>query len=182
MKFIWILLVYFTATNIVIWRKNKTIIFQDKTRLMNDDRYTYNPNDRSITITNVHESDASDYYCQVLPGQSNLTIHLEISGGILPAYILTEDNRNVSERAMTWNEGERIELICRGNSNEKPIKWYTEDGMVKTNDNIEVTDGKLVIKQANRKNAGLYQCIIGESKEKVGHTSVTINISCKNQF
>lgn len=104
---------------------------------------------------------------------------LQVIGGS-SATIFGSDGRNLSEHSITFREGERIELVCRGNDHANQIKWLTSEGNLKTDDNLQINDGKLIINKANRKNAKLYQCLVeGKTKNDVAITSLNVNIERK---
>lgn len=144
--------------------------------MTDDQRIHYNANDRSLTIDNVNETDATEYICMITFGKDPIKMHakLELLNG---ARILTTDGRDISGRSITFPQEQRIELICQNNSNSTEIKWYFKQKELLSGGNVNIRDGHLIILSTNRDHSGLYQCLIGSGKDTKS-ANVRVNIEC----
>lgn len=141
---------------------------------------SYDTETRALTIKNVREEDASDYYCQVVPSEQQLTAYLQVLP-VTSARIYDGLNRDMTGRSITYSEGDPIDFYCRGEPKSAQFKWFVGRERAQSNDNLEVKGGNLTIKRATRNDALLYQCLLdGSSDRSTGHASVTVNIRCKN--
>lgn len=162
-----------------MWYNRTTLITQSKFVISGDSRISVDENDYSLKIKSVQESDASQYYCKVLPNEISMKVNLEV--GTKPiAIILDKEGRNISGRQMTYHQGDRIEIECRGVGNPTPqIKWFSKgERVVSGTNNVHVNNGFLIIDHADHDHVKLYQCL-ADNGVTVGHATFTINVQCR---
>lgn len=167
----------FADNNVIIWYKQKQQITQEKHIIANDARVSVDAN-YSLKINNVRESDASEYFCNILPHNISMKADLEVPSAPT-AKIFDKENRDISNRQMTYHQGQRIEIECRGYGSPTPqIKWFTKGERVHSGvNNVHVNNGHLIIDNADHDHVKVYQCL-ADNGVGVGHTSFTVNVHC----
>lgn len=155
-------------------------------KIIKNERTKLRESDHALIIQNVQPSDAGDYFCQVAPSQIEMTAKLIVipnDGSALEkpsAHIYTLDGRDISDRAMTFKQGERIEIECKGRPETPDIKWFSGGSRVVTNNNVQTDGNRLIIKSASRDHNRVYTCLIeGPDGNNVGSTTITIHVQCK---
>lgn len=136
----------------------------------------------TLRINNVQESDASQYYCTVIPNNISMQVNLEI-GSKPTAIIYDKEGRDVSGRQMTYHQGDRIEIECRGFGHPPPqIKWFSKgERVVSGSNNVQINNGILIIDHADHQHVKLYQCL-ADNGVSVGHATFSINVQCMSSF
>lgn len=160
-----------------MWYNKTTLITQSKFIISSDPRISIDEK-YSLHINNVQESDASQFYCKILPDAIEVKVVLEIE--IKPtAVILDKEGRNISGRQMTYHQGDRIEIECRSPSHpNSKIKWFSKgERVVSGSDNVHVNNGILIIDSADHEHVKLYQCL-ADNGVSVGHATFSINVQC----
>lgn len=163
-----------------MWYNKSDVVTQERVVILPDPRISIDGN-YSLKINNVQESDASQYYCKVLP--ENLKLSMKVNLEIISsptATILDKDGRNLSGRQVTYHQGDRIEVECKGFGNPTPqIKWFTKGERIASgSDNVHVNNGYLIIDHADHDHVKLYQCL-ADNGIAVGHATFTINVQCR---
>lgn len=178
----------FAVRNVFMWSKNdaKHTLFVGNERGSANNRTTLIESDHTLIITNVQPEDEGNYLCKVVPEGIDMTaklIIIPVNGGALEkpsAQIQSADGRDISERSITFRQGERIEIICKGRPETTDVKWFSGENRVAVNDNVQIDGNRLIIKKAGREHNRSYSCLIeGGDGNDVGTTSVTINVHCK---
>lgn len=166
-----------------MWYKMNTLLYQHGHKISQNERTEYSASNHSLIIKNIQSDDASQYYCKVLPHNISMRAGLEIIP-MQTAYVYSFDGRDVSDRTITYHEGDRIEVFCKGSPESGRPKWFSDGNPLQNDQNTEIDGGKLIIKKAKRDNIRLYQCLVDSNSgndvgQHVQHTSVTINIQCE---
>lgn len=99
-----------------MWYNKTTLLTQSKFKISLDPRISVDEDTYSLTINNVQESDASQYYCKVIPNDISIKVNLEIESSPT-AIIYDKEGRDVSGRQVTYHQGDKIEIECRGFGN-----------------------------------------------------------------
>ncbi|XP_037048344.1 lachesin-like isoform X2 [Bradysia coprophila] len=163
------------AANVVMWYNQTTLITQSKFKISDDSRLSVDDN-YSLRINGVRATDASQYYCKVLPNDISMQVNLDVESKPT-AVILDKEGRNISGRQMTYHQGDRIEIECRGMGNPVPqIKWFSKGERVASGNNVQVNNGFLIIEHADHDHVKLYQCLADNGKDDVGHATFSINV------
>lgn len=170
-----------------MWFKNtpKNLLYMQKNKGHSNDRIKLSESDNTLIIDNVQPEDGGNYVCKVLPSNIEMTAKLTVTspGGALEkpsAHIYATDGRDISERSITFRQGEYIEISCKGRPETADIKWFSGGNRVASNDNVQIDGNRLIIKNATRDHNRSYSCLIeGGDGNNVGSTSVTINVHCK---
>lgn len=162
-----------------MWYKNNQIIYQGNTRVTKNERITINEEDHSLIIKNVQPDDEDEYKCEIFPEKLSMIAKLEVLTSP-SAHIYSVDGRELSDRSITYRQGELIDVVCKGLGRPKSsIKWFTGGSRIDSNEKIQIEDGHLIIKSADRDNVRTYQCLADNGSEGgVPHASVSINIQC----
>lgn len=129
----------------------------------------------AIVISNLHKTDANDYYCEVLPSKIRFHVKLDVIGTRLAVF---SHDRDVTNRSITFRQNERVEFECRAfeTPKEATIKWALNGKRVEPPHVTSVVDGKVVIDQVDHFHAGTYQCLGDDNSQRPLHASVTINV------
>lgn len=170
-----------------MWYKDtpKNLMFMQNMKGSSNERIKLSESDHTLIIENVQPDDEGNYVCKVLPNTIEMTAKLIVTsaGGALEkpsAHIYATDGRDISERSITFRQGEYIEISCIGRPETSDIKWFSGENRVASNDNVQIEGNRLIIKNATRDHNRLYSCLIeGGDGNNVGSTSVTINVHCK---
>lgn len=145
-----------------------------------DDRISVHKN-HSLCIRNVQQYDDTQYYCKIIPSNVSLKINLHVESSPA-AKIFASDGRDISDRSITFRQGERIEIKCQGLGRPMPtIKWAANGQRIVDGGLHGVhihDDGRLVIDHADHHHSLLYQCM-AEYGTSVGHATININVQCK---
>lgn len=100
-----------------MWYKNKNLIINGQISL---DKHINILRNNSIKIIDVEPFDAGSYYCMVLP--ENVRLHISLSVG--RRLTIFCDNRDVTEKFITFREGESHIFECKTYVSGYPIiKW-----------------------------------------------------------
>lgn len=168
----------FKASNVIMWYNKTTLITQSKFVISTDLRMSVDENSYSLKIKNVQETDASQYYCKVLPNGISMKVNLDIESKPT-AIIFDKEGRNLSGRQMTYHQGDRIEIECKDAKNpNSQIKWFSKgERVVSGMDNVHINNGILIIDHADHEHVKLYQCL-ADNGVSVGHATFTINVQC----
>lgn len=161
-----------------MWYNKTTLITQSKFVISTDARMSVDENSYSLKINNIQETDASQYYCKVLPNEISMKVNLDIESKPT-AIILDKEGRNLSGRQMTYHQGDRIEIECKdAKSPNSQIKWFSKgERVVSGMDNVHINNGILIIDHADHEHVKLYQCL-ADNGVAVGHATFTINVQC----
>lgn len=169
-----------------MWFKGEGLLYQSSYRLTDDDRFTLHA-DHSLNIENLTETDYDTYKCSILPENIDIFTELRPSNGAaqLKASILI-DGRDVNERAMTFRQGDRIELLCKSKmpraANAITYVWSSAGSRLESGEQQTVDGGRLIIESANKNHNGIYQCLADDKTDITEHASVTIKVYCKCEW
>lgn len=160
-----------------MWYNQTSPLSQSKFVLSPDSRVSVDDN-YSLRINSVQETDASQYYCRILPNNITMKVNLQVESKPI-AIILDKEGRNISGRQMTYHQGDRIEIECRGLGNPPPqIKWFSKgERVVSGMHNVHINNGHLIIDHADHDHVKLYQCL-ADNGVTVGHATFSINVQC----
>lgn len=163
------------------------MLYQQNTKVTSNERIKLNELDHSLIITDIKPDDQANYSCRVLPNEISLVAKLIViqdNGGAMEkasAHIYASDGRDISDRSITFRQGERIEIECKGRPKMLDIKWFVDGKRVVSDGNVQIDGNKMTIKSANRDHDRLYQCLADGSND-VGSTGIKINIQCKHSI
>lgn len=166
-----------------MWFKADNLLYQSTYRLTGDDRFILNA-DHSLTIQNVKESDSDSYKCSILPESIDIFTDLRtLNGASKSEASIFIDGRDVNDRAMTFRQGDRIELLCKSKkpaaANAISYVWSSAGSRVESGEQQTVDGGRLIIESANKNHNGIYQCLADDKTDNTEHASVTIKVNCK---
>lgn len=171
---------FLAGSFVVMWYNQTQILFQSQFKLHKDERISVHKNN-SLCIRNVQQYDDSQYYCKIIPSNVSLKINLHVESSP-SAKIYASDGRDISDRSITFRQGERIEVRCQGFGRPMPtIKWAANGQRIVDGGLHGVhikDDGSLVIDHADHHHSLLYQCL-AEYGTSVGHATININVQCK---
>lgn len=173
---------------IFMWYKDdhKNLLFQQSINIKPNPRIKLIEKDHTLVIENVQPEDQGNYICRVMPSSIEMIAKLIViqqSGGAMEkpsAHIFNSDGRDISERSITFRQGERIEISCKGRPETPDVKWFSGGNRVATSSNVQIDGNRLIIENATRDHNRMYSCLIeGADGNNIGSTSVTINVECK---
>lgn len=169
-----------SARHAIMWKNGSDFITQGSIVIsqFQSSRIQLEDKSRSLILNHVQLEDENTYTCVVFPHNLGMKVILEIKRPI--AIIYADDGRELNDRSITYNEGQRIEIKCVGISKVPiKIKWFFESNEIVADKNIEIADGRLIVSNPNYNNEGLYRCLVDPGGNgDVAHASVTINIEC----
>lgn len=153
------------------------LLTQSNIRVTVDQRVSIDSN-HSLRIMDIKSTDQGVYRCLVLPNQIDMNATLIVQTHP-QARIFRPDGRDVSGKAFTVSQGDRVELECRGTGRPEPaIKWSSEGERLVTSFGITVEGGKLTIEAADYHHSRLYQCL-ADNGVSVGHATITVTVRCE---
>lgn len=162
-----------------MWKNGTAFITQSAFVLSNDPRIHLETKYYTLSIDNVQPEDESTYTCVVLPQNIAMKAVLEILVDPI-AKIYADDGREITGRALTFHEGERVDVKCNSTgTTPAKIKWFSNGEEVLSDDNIVIDNGSLTINKPDEKHVRLYQCL-ADHGGSVAHASVNINIQCES--
>lgn len=131
-----------------------------------------------MILNHAKDSDAGVYSCNVQPENITLTVKLQPLRS-LSASIFVND-RETTDRSMTFKQGDHFEIACNAVGTQAPnVKyiWSSDGNLIKSNDDITVDGGRLIIAKANKNHVRQYQCLADDGSA-TAHAGVRINIKC----
>lgn len=159
--------------NIIMWSNGSQFISQSTHALT--DRVVVQ-SDNAIKLLNVQSYDSNNYTCRVLPQSILHTVNLKIIHPVTPKVQILYGGKEVTERSITFEEGQRVEFECRASGLKNPvIKWSLRGKRVGNNE-THVENGLIVIKSIEHHHYGVYQCIGDSGESHPPHASVTVNV------
>lgn len=132
-----------------------------------------------MIISHAKESDSDVYLCNVLPEGIFLSVKLQASRSLSANIFVNE--REATDRSTTYNQGDQIEIVCKGIGAQAPninYIWSSDGNSITSDEDITVDAGRLIIKNANKNHVRLYQCLADDGLT-TAHASVKINIKCE---
>ncbi|XP_075233056.1 interference hedgehog-like isoform X2 [Lycorma delicatula] len=107
----------------------------------------------ALRLTNIHRTDDGVYVCELSSGSGPTASH-RITLQVQEAPVVKKEPGN-----SIVNEGGDMELQCEADGAPKPtISWLLNGESVDKDPLIHSQDGKLIIKQVQKRHAGIYQC------------------------
>ena len=158
--------------DVILWYNQTKPISHNKFVISTDPRISIG-DDYQLRINVVRATDAGQYNCTILPDNIAMQVNLEVEGKST-AVILDMDGRDISGRQLNYKQGARIEIQCEAEGNPtSQIKWFWNGERVKSGNNVQVNNERLIIANADNDHAKMYQCLADP-----GYAFVTINVLC----
>lgn len=158
-----------------MWYRGDKFLAQDKQIL--EKRFEVDSN-FSLVIPNVMGSDEGEYTCKILPADLLSSAKLNVEQP--PTVKITDGNRDIMDRTMTFREGEKIRLICDAHGFPRPsMTWDTRHHRLHDLAGVIVNKGELIIESAEPQHSGIYDCKAENEKHQASNGSVHIIIECK---
>lgn len=166
-----------SAINIIFWFNQTTLLFQKQVRVLADARTNLSAHKHSLVINNVQAKDEGVYRCKVVPEDIELKTKLIVL--TKPIARIYNGKEDVSDRSLTYSQGDTISLQCIGVGKPTPkIKWFTDGLVVEKVPGVHVKNNSLIINRADYHHVHVYQCLADNGSEAF-HVTVTINIKRK---
>lgn len=160
---------------IIMWYRGSQVIVQESSVL--DPKYDVDA-DFSLVIRKASMSDDGDYTCKILPSQLLSSAKLNVAQP--PSVKITDGNRDIMDRTMTYREGEKIRLICDAQGFPRPTThWDTKHHRLHDLAGVIVNKGELMIESAEPQHSGIYECRAENQNNQAANASVHIVIECK---
>lgn len=159
----------------ILWYRGEQLLVQDT--IVVEKKYEVN-SDFSLIIPKVIGADEGDYTCKILPSELLSSAKLNVAQP--PTVKITDGNRDIMDRTMTYREGEKIRLFCDAHGFPRPsIDWDTKHHRLHDLAGVIVNKGELIIESAEPQHSGIYECRAENENGQASNGSVHVVIECK---
>jgi hypothetical protein len=157
----------------LVWKKGIAVLAAGPTKVTPDNRIRL-VDGYNLEISNVQTQDAGDYACQIATLQPIEIIHtVEI---LVPPRIDYVSSDGTRKGAMEVKKGSAVTLECRASGNPVPtITWTRRNNLLPSGEKT-VKGTSITIEQANRHQAGVYQCTASNGVGEPVTQNITLNV------
>ncbi|XP_060809746.1 basement membrane-specific heparan sulfate proteoglycan core protein isoform X4 [Amyelois transitella] len=119
-------------------------------------------NSGTLIIMQLQKTDTGKYICQTTDGQSTNQAVATLTVG---DNLRRAPEVSIEPAVNEYNEGDRIELVCRASGNPEPtISWRRADARKPLPNSATIYGGALIIEEAVEDDSGDYRCIASNSE------------------
>lgn len=163
------------GAEVIMWYKGEELIGQDHVALQS--AYEID-NEFSLVVRKVKGSDEGEFTCKLVPSRLLSSAKLYVKQP--PVVKITDGNRDIMDRTMTFREGDKIRLVCAAQGFPIPeLRWDTKHHRLSDMPGVIVTKGELIVENAEPHHSGIYECHALNENGQTATGSVHIVIECK---
>ncbi|XP_053624887.1 basement membrane-specific heparan sulfate proteoglycan core protein isoform X4 [Plodia interpunctella] len=119
-------------------------------------------NSGTLIIMQLQKTDTGNYICETTDGHTSNQAVATLTVG---DNLRRQPEVSIEPAVNEYNEGDRIELICRASGNPEPtISWRRADSRKPLPTSAAVYGGTLIIQEAVEDDSGDYRCIASNSE------------------
>lgn len=164
------------GSQVIMWMKNEKVLTQDEVSLLPN--FEVNA-DHSLVIKKVTVEDSGDYTCKLVPSGLLSSSHLNVKHA--PGVRVTDGLRDITDRTLTFREGEKIRLHCEVQGYPVPTShWETKHHRLADLAGVIRNKGELIIESAEAHHSGIYICTAQNEEEQSAQGSVHVVIECES--
>ncbi|KAK0396787.1 hypothetical protein QR680_001854 [Steinernema hermaphroditum] len=140
---------------VVIWKRERDILFLDEERLESDQRLQLlkNGHNYTLSIQNVEPYDAATYYCGITVN-SDVEIAHTLKVRVPPSVSISP-----ATNSLRVKEGEDVSLRCLASGNPQPKVTWRKKSSIPFSPATKTLDGRLKISSVKVDDSGIYECV-----------------------
>lgn len=178
-----------------VWKKGDEFLYSDENAFTPEkDRIVRTPKNELI-IYNTTVNDTNDYYtCSILsPKPITITHRLLVDPNngspmatTVPPMVVqssspstpTSDGRGTPMERVDAVQGQDVRLTCQASAHPlKEMKWFHLSEKLHNNQKTSMHGNTMTIHKVNRHDAGVYQCLADNGKDKPPHDAIHLVVS-----